>query len=751
MAWEPSPYIPVPEENHSYPLSRFLPVYNAAAVNDFLQRTVPPAAWMIDPLGSTPRIALNAARSGRRALVCTANPVQAFLLETLASAPARSEFIAAIADLAEARRGEERLEDHLLSFYQTVCSNCRKTIHADAYLWKRDDVRPYARLFHCPACGEEGERLLEPEDLALLDKINDPFTRSRAVSRLLVDETVPREAVQELVSHYRPRPLYVLFSLFSRLDTLPLQPRRRQLLTALLLSLCDRANDLWPWPQDGRPDRPRQLSTPAQFIEINLWAALEGSIDEWCDEASPVPFSHWPELPPPQGGICLAHSRHAALLPLPPELKPEAAVAVFPRLNPAFWSLCALWAGWLFGQSAARPLKNNLVQRLYDWASHSRSIASALVSLNDGNSPSLPLFCLAPEGTPGFFGSALAALNAARFELQRVSLDEEDRTLQIDARCIPPTQPVAPPPPADALLSDAIRQVFSSRGEPLGFIWPSTACLLALASEQHLPSNPRLLSMDVLPGIQDKVAAMFKRPNFLLRLASTSKDLETGLWWPAGEAPATTTLSDRVEEKTAALLQDGAHRTVFQILHALNRDFPGLQTPSRRFVLACLESYALENPDAPGNWQLNPVETVKARQQDLTEMRSHLARLAQRLGFTLREHGSMLLWLNARGEAVWQFTLSTSACLSSFLLAANAGQTGQQIFIFPGRRSRLVHEKLRANPLLEKLLHPHIHLVKYRTLRHLSARQELTPEQWSILLDSDPPSLEETNQLSFFI
>ena len=129
-----------------------------------------PAPWVIDPLGTSPLSALEAARAGYRVLVVANNPVLAFMLETLAAAPRPEDFQAALAALASTRRADERLEVHLKALYSTPCAACESEAQAEAFLWRRGEAAPYARVYHCPVCHDEGERpltLLDSERLSL--------------------------------------------------------------------------------------------------------------------------------------------------------------------------------------------------------------------------------------------------------------------------------------------------------------------------------------------------------------------------------------------------------------------------------------------------------------------------------------------------------------------------------------------------------------------------------------------------------
>ena len=106
------------------------------------------------------------------------------------------------------------------------------------------------------------------------------MARARVLERVAPLDDPDREYAEEAIQHYLPRTIYALGTLINRLDGLQISSDRRRALTALILSACDRGNTLWPHPTE-RP-RPKQLSTPPQFREGNIWTALEEAIPLWA-------------------------------------------------------------------------------------------------------------------------------------------------------------------------------------------------------------------------------------------------------------------------------------------------------------------------------------------------------------------------------------------------------------------------------------------------------------------------------------
>ena len=224
-------------------------------------------------------------------------------------------------------------------------------------------TRLIARLYTCPHCEDHGERAVTPQDMENARKIaeTDTLHRSRAFERVAPLNNEYRIYAEEAIEHYLPRPLYFLTTVINRLDSLNPTPERRRALNALILAACDLGNTLWDHPSE-RP-RPKQLNIPSQFREHNLWMQLERGFQLWTETASSVALGAWPNEIPESGGICVYEGR---LKELAQEIKKEKKIAAVigsvPRPNQAFWTLSALWAGWLWGPEAVEPYKLALAQ-----------------------------------------------------------------------------------------------------------------------------------------------------------------------------------------------------------------------------------------------------------------------------------------------------------------------------------------------------------------------------------------------------
>ncbi|HET7143084.1 MAG TPA: hypothetical protein VFI68_03595, partial [Anaerolineales bacterium] len=209
MKMDFQPYIPGLKPADSGPLSRFLPPLEEGVVSAWLSHLNLPGSWLLDPFGFSPRLVLEAARSGYRILVTANNPVTRFLVEMFANPPAQSEFTAALADLGAVKKGDERLEQHLQSLYFTKCEKCNQQIFAQAFLWRKGEDIPYARIYECKHCSDSGERIVSEEDIERARKIaeTDALHRSRAFEKVVALNDEDRFYAEEAIQYYLPRPL----------------------------------------------------------------------------------------------------------------------------------------------------------------------------------------------------------------------------------------------------------------------------------------------------------------------------------------------------------------------------------------------------------------------------------------------------------------------------------------------------------------------------------------------------------------
>ncbi len=728
------------------PLGRYLPPVPGEMAAGWLKKHLKPGDWLLDPLGATPQLALEAARSGYRIIVASNNPILTYMLETLALAPARADFLAALAELGAARRGDERLETHFRSLYQTECAACHQVIQPQAFLWRRGENQPFARIYRCPNCGDEGERSVTPGDLQRLTLPGNPHLhQARALERVALPDDPLREEVQEIAQFFLPRSLYFLTNLINRIEGLSLPVYRRQLLVALALSVCDDANSLWPYPE-GR-SRPRQLVIPPVFRENNLWLALEAALESWCQPGVPVPVTRWPVLPPVAGGICIFPGRLKALLPLPEAIPLRAVAAVIPRPNQALWTLSAVWSGWLWGRDAVAPLRSALERQRYDWHWHANALCSVFSLLEQFIAKDIPVWSMLPELVPGFLSAVLMAADTADLHLQGMAVQREGDLAQL---CFLGSALPAPREKTkiwEDIIQQAVKDHLLQAAEPSQYLPLHAAGLAALVESRLLTDGQRSIQSENLTRLQNSFGRVFKGPLIIRCERQPSTNIETGWWWlskagPVGELA----LSDRVEIELVKWLNRNPGRSFSEIEEALFHIFSGLQTPSEDLLRVCLDSYASLMGSSPPLWQIRPSEVPSVRRADLDTVRRGLERLANKLGY-LADAEIPMTW-KAKQQAEYLLFPMASAIIGKHVLQSQILSPERCILVVPGSRINLILYKMHHNPLLGEAVGLGWRFMKFRQLRQMLDQPNLTPAMFESLVEGDPPRWEEATQLS---
>jgi hypothetical protein len=731
-------YLPGTESEKPGPLARYLPQGTDGIATAFLAQQFRPGDWVLDPFGASPLTDLEMARLGFKVLVAVNNPVTRFLLETGARPPSQSALQAALAELSSTRKGEERLETHLKSLYLTECNQCHQQVPAEAFIWERENGSLVGRKYHC-ACGDEGEYPATPADLAKAASLaaTDSLHRNRALERVTGPGDPDRPHVEEALRCYLPRAVYALITIINKLDGLPPTSEHRNALYALTLSACDEASVLWPHPAE-RP-RPKQLSIPTRFLEKNIWLALERSVDAWSGDGMAVEAVNWPKDPGDEGGLCLFNGPMRDLAPDLNNIPIKAVVTVIPRPNQAYWTLSALWAGWLWGRGTAAPFKSGVHRLRYDWNWHAGALHGALKILSDRLPLNAPLFGIIPEPEPSFLTAALLAAAEAGFDLAgqaiRTRHDPVEVLWQRRAFSLAEKEP-------GEFDAESIRQALFTtlmeRGEPVTVLHLHAAGLAAMAEGQTLRFQDESLA-----AINTSIQSALASPGFIHH--GEGKNPETGLWGLEEWDPAIETLPDRVEGIVVRFLIKNPGAKMRELETTVNNELPGLMTPSLGLLRAVISSYAEE---ADGRLTLRQEDQPSNRRADLESAAEALAGLGTRLGYSLERKESplrLILWQEA-GRNIHAFYLLASA-IAGKILRQNPYQKDGSILVLPGGRAGLLAYKFERDPDLKSLATPW-KIVKFRTLRRLFEMTNLSREQFEEELGGDP--IEPPEQMKLF-
>lgn len=736
------PYLIGDHKEYSGLLARYLPPLTQGAARDWLGGALQPGEWVLDPFGAAPDITLEAARSGYRLLVAANNPIARFLLEMKATPPQPEELTAVIAELASARIGDQRLEPYLRSLYQTDCHACGGTVEAEAFVWERGGEHPVAKVYRCSRCGDSGERPASRGDIerAAAIALQARLHQARALERVASLSDPDRQHAEEALEVYLPRAVLALFTLINKIEGLGLNSQRKDWLRLLLLSACDKANSLWQHPPAKSRPKQLQLGQATRFREHNVWLALEEAIAECSSPAPHLPIRDWPaaadQVEP--GGIVIFEGRLKDLASQLGEYPIKAVLAPLPRQNQAYWTLSALWAGWLWGREAAAPFKSVLRRRRYDWSWHAAALYAALSSLSSTIPAGTPALGLMGEAEPGFLSAAMIAADSAGFTTKAVALRHQDDQVQIHwvrSSRLASTSQIDSAAMEQAAVK-AAQRLIQLRGEPCPYLPVHIAVLDELLQERffNLATEPPI-GPDA-SELQPILQAYLSYKNGFLRYGGSSSSLESGYWWLKDSSAITPPLADRVEFSLVKFLVSAGRVSFKAADQAVCNELPGLLTPDPHLVRAILSSYAEPDEDAAGLWRLREQDRPANRKLEMEEMRASLAALGQKLGFIV-EQGDILIWKTSTGQISNAFYIIASAALAP-LIRWREYPPALSVLVLPGGRANLVMFKLRRDPRLQQIVDSGWRFLKFRHLRRLAEEPNLTHENFNEFIDLDP-------------
>lgn len=728
------------------PLARFLPPLERGMAGVALSEFGVPGDLILDPFGASPRLVREAALAGRAVLVASNNPVTRFVIRRTLRPFSLAELQAALARLAATPKDEARLEPFLLDLYNTTCSRCGRSVSADYFVWDREADSPVLRSYSCPHCNHTME---EPTDAA--DREQALGFRGRGLQHsLALEQLAPRgdpdrEHAEAALSVYPARAVYAIVTLLNKLEQL--DSAMREAGEALALSAMDQTNALWGHPE-GRP-RPLQLSASPQFREFNLWRAMERAVGDWAMEPdAPAVEEFSPHQPPPPGGVSLFAGPIRELAAGLPRVQIERLLTVIPRPNQAYWTLSALWAAWLWGKGEAGTIKVALRRRRYDWAWHASALRLALRSLTGALAHRAEVLGLVPDAEPGFTAAVLAGLDGAGFRLvgRALRLAEGQAVMRW---VLEPGEPGVVAPNALGRMHRAMAAALRARGEPVTYPLLHAAAWFDLAADRQLSALWKEVDEPPTAPVSEVLEAALEDRQTFLRLGRGAEP-EAGQYWLVEEAGAEQPLADRIESWIVPLLAEGPARGTLDVETAACRAWPGLLTPDRRLLLACLRSYALWDA-AQGAWLLREEDQPATRQADCLEVAQLLVAMGKRLGFQV-SGDNPILWRSQRpGERSYVYMVEPSARLAEAMRQTSPLQTvggppaapdlpPRRVVVMPGGRASLLAEKARHDPRLRTLLDSEVAVIKFRHIRRLSSETTLDRANLDERLALDPPS-----------
>lgn len=765
--------------------------WSSALVAHILEATSQAGDLVVDPFANQAALPAAAQAHRRRVLVNNTNPAALLAVLTSAAPPNQSVLDTAFSRIADAPRRGRTLAHHIQALYETVCPECAQTIHATAFVWDRNAGEPIAKRLACPHCQASGQMAIDMADLTLVSSLE---VRGAAywglLSRLVAPGDPQTHQARHLLEFYPPRALLAFSELLGAAEQRLSAADEQRAAKALILSALERCTSLAEIGP-ARSTVPRLAEPPTRFVEPNVWLAFERAYQA-LRERSPraMPLAHdLVALRGPDGpGRILPFNLAAP--ELAERLEPGSVALILtepPRFDPTAYALGFLWTGWLFGRDAASRLKTTLSVEQWTWDWYGRAMTTALKSLLKPLAAEGHLVMAFADRSSRRTLALIAAAEASGWRLagqstQAALLPDQAEPawrliFQPDSRPVTRAGVARLPDLLQQQAQEAALALVDRRAEPTPAVLVNTACGVRWAEAgllrtlgQHPDAMRRPVSFLVE---QARVALSPDLPPPGLRVLDWpgGPDL-TPPFWESEERSAAQPLADRVESLVLERLETGS-QPLQDLERELSAAFPGLETPDKALVSACMESYANVHEDIA---HLREEDTPARRSRDLGEMLLRLHDLGLRFGFevwvapfeqavatglvpmgTVGLIGSeeflpaSVVW-HQGGLATFAFAVSLQAKVHPWLVAPPDALAGcPRYVVLPGGRAALLDFKLRRCPWWrDRLAWAGWDFVKFRHVRDLAASSDLSLAGFRARIGLDPIVSLPGQQLTLF-
>lgn len=647
-----------PRDGQFYLLSAHRQPLPANVAAHFIERFTQPGDLVADPFAASDAVVRAAVERGRRILAAEVNPIVAWAARTQATMPAAREINAALVRFGETRKDSETLRGYIEQLYTTLCAQCGASVSADRFVHVRDGDRILLaeKIYTCLNCGTRRDAATEGDRRRAADAAPRGLTLPLLTQRLYADDPEQTPRLKRLLEFYTARNLNALAVLTQKLDAEFRQDAVRRILEPLLLHALDAGTSLYP-SQDAPPAR----EIPNEFVETNIWRALETAARGLSARAPALRLASNAEM-------VLHTSAPAAFMAqggarrLAEDTAGERAALVLSspaRLDPTFWELSFLWTRWLFGKNAATPLKPFLENERQRWGWYGGALAKAFEETARFDQDGARLVLAFPSGSHAMIEALMLAAapsyapeDFAFCPADGLQTATEFGPLRGDYQVVLQRSDAAAPAKTPVLsgeaLSNAMRagalrgalKVLGARGEPLAYSWVHHGALTELARDNLLRDALRQeyrLGNNAFQFLHHEIDAGLKQ-GYSQELDHW-QDKTRWLWMARQDANMQAPLSLRVERLTGQLL--GAQERIARetLLDNVRTEFPGLLTPERELVEICARASAdLDDRE----W----VRRAPAESELLSHARTQAAQLGARLGYQVIEDAAPfeMLW-----------------------------------------------------------------------------------------------------------
>jgi 16S rRNA G966 N2-methylase RsmD len=640
-------------------------------VGEFVKAYTREGDVVLDPFAGSGVVAIEAARHGRRAIVCDLNPV-ASLIADLTLRPVN---LAALLEAFE--RVREKVKRRIETLYTVHCVQCGAPVVAACFVREGDELVE-ARYPGCPACGHRCETGCAPreEDVAALKALEKRRIKEwHPENRLFYTDGTPfkeKQRFDSLDDLFTRRNLQAVAWLYEAIQEEP-SPLLRKFLMGAFTSMVHLCTRMMPVGNPQPSNHYTYFSSPgwtqhsywsaARFMEQNPWVRFEGAVTGHQGIVNAKEEAHrvlpkvkltddWKDVLAGRADIAIVTDDCLEVLDKMPDESVDYLFTDPPYdASVQYGELSFLWNAWLKEdfRYTERLLAHEIVRN--ERQKKPFEVYHALLSnafrgfhkvLREGRYLTLtfhnPTFQVrnATVRAGHFAGFDYQQIHhqplgqvSAKAMLQPFGSAQGDFYLRFQkpaGRSVRPMEEVTEER-FRRIVIETCREVIAERAEPtpytilINYVDPKLARMGLFGTLQT--------GLDVKTVLRDALGAEFK----LVR--SRIGGAEGDLWWFNDPVFVTrlaaTPLSERVEGTVYRCLNERGRVTFTQVWDAVSQEFPNSLTSDSTSIKEALEVYG--RAVGKGHWLLR--EEIRQHVRQHAEIIALLALVGRRQGYEI--------------------------------------------------------------------------------------------------------------------
>ncbi len=630
-------------------------------VSEYIKHYTKEGEIVLDPFAGSGVTAIEAIKSGRKAIAIDLNPISAFMTRCTAMPVDLKKFEEAFKEI------EKNVKPVIEELYETRCPKCGgKAFLTQVVLAKdkkEDKTENLKKIWYqCPACNKRDEKKIESFDLKKIEEISKiKIDYWYPTTKLYYNGTpfMKKEKSEAIDDLFTKRNLLALSILLNEIEKIK-ENKIQDLMKFVFTSSLEQASKLNSI--DMRPSREwmtrgwtiHSFWIPIGYLERNVWNCFEerfNKIKRGKQESNELikNYKEAKKFSDLNDGANIFVKTHNAL-----EIKdiiPENSVDyVFtdPPYGGAiqYFELSTLWASWLkFDLNYNDEITINPKQNK-DFEYYHNMLRASFKQIYQILKPGKYMTVTFHSTDIKVWNSIIKAVVMVGFELEKIiyqppAMPSAKGQLQPYGSAVGDYYIRFRKPEIETLQTekeidlktyelevvDAAQRIIGERGEPTIYQYILNGIMAELQGGRRVPRGAKNI---------DEVLKEHVGKEFELIAIKDEKGKTIGKkWWLKGvdiSHFSEPTLSDRVENSVVRVLESNVKVSFDDILQAIFKEYPNALTPETEKIKDVLKEYAIMSE---GKWQLKPELKLNLTESAHNKMIYLLALLGEKAGFDI--------------------------------------------------------------------------------------------------------------------